>query len=155
MFRPLSVLVLAVASGCAITPYEQSFQCPLSSDFGACTDVSGAYEDAVAELRPRAAAPDASLTRPIARSRSARRSQDGGPVVQRVAVLMPMAPIVTTPTLVRTWILAYYDSDRSLFAGRYVFYLAGESALTVGSDEVAAAPSEPASAVLPFPPVSR
>lgn len=155
MLRPLSVLVVVFVSGCAIAPYEQSFQCPLSSDFGTCTDVSGAYADAVSAPRSTDGAHDAGRTREVARSRNARRSHHGEAVAQRVPVVAPTVPIVTPPTLLRTWILGYRDGDRSLYAGRFVFHLAGDSILEPASEIVPQVPIEPARTVLPLPTDAR
>jgi conjugal transfer pilus assembly protein TraV len=144
-----------MASGCAITPYEQSFQCPLSSDFGTCTDVSGAYADAVSAPPAREGGIDVGRSRPSARSWRARPLHDRDDVAQRVAVVAPTVPIVKPPTLLRTLILGYRDADRTLYAGRYVFHLAGNSVLEPASENVPQVPIEPARTVLPLPTDAR
>ncbi len=147
--RSVSVLLVSLVSGCAISPYEQSFQCPLSSDFGTCTDVSGAYADAVSAPRLRDGAHESGRTRQSAHSRNARQSHHREDGAQHVAVAAPNALIVAPPALLRTWILGYRDADRSLYAGRYVSHLAGETFLKPASVEAPPAPIKPAHTVLP------
>ncbi len=155
MLRSVFLLVAVLVSGCAITPYEQAFQCPLSSDFGTCTDVSGAYADAVSAPRSTDGAHGAGRTRHGAHSRRARPQHDREDGAQRVAVVAPTAPIVTAPTLLRTWILGYRDADRSLYAARYVFHLVGDSILNPTSEDVPPEPIGSAHTVLPLPTDAR
>lgn len=49
----MAAFVVAGVSGCAVfTPYDSEFQCERSRDFGKCTNVEGAYSDALGGEAP-------------------------------------------------------------------------------------------------------
>ena len=144
-------VALAVLSGCALTPYEESFQCPLSSDFGHCTDVGGAYDAAVTGAR--SLPPPRDITRAAHRSRRTPVSVgipdgDQQPRYAQLTSLIdtPPSPLLTPPKVLRTLVVSYQDTDRTLFQPRYMFYLASESEFVLGNElntPVDLAPSTP------------
>ena len=147
----LVAALLYACTGCALTPYEASFQCPLSSDFGHCTDVGGAYDAAVAGAR--SLPPPRDIKRAVHRSRRtpvpvgipdiaphARYAQLAS------AIDTPPSPLLTPPKVLRTLVVSYQDTDRTLFQPRYMFYLATESEFVLGNElntPVDVAPSAP------------
>jgi hypothetical protein len=128
--RFVILIAAGVVSGCALAPYEETFRCPLSSNYGTCTDVSGAYADAVAA--PAAGSGSANTSDPDARTRShhAQPLGAGNTTRQLNAAEEPAAPAVIPPALLCTWIGAYQGADGTLFAPRYVFHLAGVATIS-------------------------
>ena len=117
-------------SGCTLAPYEEAFQCPLSSNYGACTDVSGAYADAV--TAPALAPDNARRTHrePGVRSRSWQRVGARSAPHFHAASVELATPSVIPPALLRTRVGAYQDTDGTLFAPRYVFHMAGVATIS-------------------------
>ncbi len=152
--RSLGASVFFLVCGCAVTPYEQSFRCPLASDFGSCTDVAGAYTDAVAGHAPRDAELEKGSARAVSRSSRQRRGHGDADGAQRDSAPRLSTPYVAPPALLRTWIRSYRDPDRALFEARYAFHLAGDSTIT-GADNVQAASLSTPSSVLPLPTAAR
>ena len=144
-------IVLCALAGCALTPYEEAFQCPLSSDFGHCTDVGGAYDAAVAGAR--SLPPPRDIKRAAHRSRRTPASvgvphgdQQSRYAELASAIDTPPSPLLTPPTVLRTLVVSYQDTDRTLFQPRYMFYLATESEFVLGNElntPVDLAPSAP------------
>lgn len=153
--RFIIVVIACLASGCAVAPYEETFQCPLSSNYGTCTDVSGAYADAVAA--PAMASDSARRTRGNfgIRSHNGRRpGARSAPNSYAVTAGVP-APTVVQPVMLRTWVSEYQDADGTLFAARYVFHLAGNSILAPVSVNVPQVQTKQTAEVLPLPSDAR
>jgi hypothetical protein len=128
--RFILLVAAGFASGCALAPYEETFQCPLSSNYGACTDVSGAYADAVAAPAVDSHSVDTNDPDGITRSRGGQRLGVRAAPHPLDAAAELATPSVIPPTLLRTWVGAFQDADGTLFAPRYVFHMAGESRIS-------------------------
>jgi hypothetical protein len=153
-FRFLGISAVVLASGCAIAPYEQSFQCPLSSDFGSCIDVEGAYDDAVADPASHSETADRRAPSTAIRARRGRVGNAIDYVARSERVSEPASPAVTPPSLLRTLVLGYQDADQTLFAPRFVFQLAGEWGIR-GADEVPGVSTPARASVFPLREAAR
>jgi conjugal transfer pilus assembly protein TraV len=131
-------LLLAAMSGCkTLVPYESTFMCEKSSDYGRCTDVQSAYDQALAggASANQISAPDkagdasAQATRTVLTSEEHYREIE----YRRLAGLIekPVTPMLRAPTVLRTLIVAYTATD-SLYMPRYVFYLAEPARFVIG-----------------------
>ena len=128
--RFIILVAAGFVSGCALAPYEETFQCPLSSNYGTCTNVSGAYADAVAAPAADSHSADPNDSGVDTRSRRGQRLGARAASRPHDAAAELATPSVVPPTLLRTWVGAYQAADGTLFASRYVFHIAGESTIS-------------------------
>ena len=116
-------------ASCALTPYEATLQCPLSSDFGHCTDVGGAYDAAMAGATSPAASPPApgDVSPRAPRNRRVSTPDDVLAVGQQTRDAQ-LAAVTEAPRR-RSLVVTSLGADRTLFIPRYMFYLASEKRL--------------------------
>ena len=124
-------LAALLRSACSLFPYDNHFLCEKNADYGRCTNVQGAYRDAVAGS---AAAPESrGGTTPRGKGGHAAQEDYQESQYRAMAGLMdaPVAPVLAPAKVLRTLIVAYEDGH-SLFMPRYVFYVVGEPHFVMG-----------------------
>lgn len=166
-FRVAALALLASSglSGCSLlAPFDSEFQCERSRDFGRCTDVAGAYKDALGSTidapsaeqssgkaeKGKSDSADAARTREdealarnsVNRYKAAEYREMAGLIDQ------PITPVVTPPKVVRTLMVAYATPEKALFLPRYVYYFVSEGNFVMGDYLNAERPDE-ASTVYP------
>ena len=153
----LSVLTL---TGCkTLVPYDSTFACEGTQDFGRCMDVQTAYADALGNaasvnsnglravpasqnqptvgdrsassqtLRPRTSGHKAKATPIIANGEALYRQAK----YRELAALIedPVTPLVQAPRVLRTLVVPY-SAGGSLYMPRFVYFLADEAKFVLG-----------------------
>jgi hypothetical protein len=142
--RIVSMVVIVSALG-ACTPYHSNYMCARSTDYGKCSDVRGAYDNAL-----QASPPERAQRGEPVKARSTRKDKKALPnpaamdVVQardlyrareyqQLAELLeqPVVPLVKAPTALRTLVLSY-STGKTLYMPRYVYYLDNEATFVLG-----------------------
>lgn len=139
-----AALAPLVLSGCSLfVPFDSEFMCPGTTDYGKCTDVQGAYSDALGGELPadEAIAKDRKRDKndrpPEPRSRSVARANVNRYKAAEYAELAkviedPVTPLVQPPKILRTLIVAYATGEKTLYMPRYVFYFANDGTFVYG-----------------------
>jgi conjugal transfer pilus assembly protein TraV len=163
----LALATSALVTGCSLfAPYDSEFQCQRNRDYGKCTDVQGAYTEALGGD----ATPEHPVTDPKDKSGKRREHAEGetdrsreDQVIGRAAISRykaaeynemagliekPVTPVVAPPKVLRTLVVAYSTSEKTLFLPRYVYFFASDANFVVG-DYLNAEGASDASTVYP------
>ncbi len=138
-------------SGCGIfAPYDSKFQCERSRDFGKCTDVQGAYSDALGG--------DMDAAHPIEEPNTSKKKSKKGDTEEMVRtreddalaranfnryksaeygemanlIEKPITPVVAPPKVLRSLVVAYATPERTLYLPRYVYFFVSEGNFVMG-----------------------
>lgn len=148
--RLLAVLAVAsLLSGCAVfAPYVSEFQCNRNRDFGKCTNVTGAYSEALGGDVEPSAAEDSHGSKKSKGDRPARetraREDDAAAKAnmnrykaaeyREMAGLIddPITPVVAPPKVLRSLVVAYATSEKTLYLPRYVYFFVSEGNFVMG-----------------------
>lgn len=136
------------ATGCAIfAPYDSKFQCERSRDFGKCTDVAGAYSDALGGVEDSGVGSRGNVRRREKSVEERAEPLGGDPGVARANITrykaaeygelasiieQPITPVVAPPKLLRTLVVAYATPEKTLYLPRYVYYFVSEGNFLLG-----------------------
>lgn len=139
------VLSLFAAAGC--TPYNSTYMCEASRDYGKCSDVRGAYIAALDTARPERInhEPEGSKGRkkdkkakggelsPMAMSVAQAQDMYRAREYQQLAALIdqPTVPLVKMPTALRTLVVSY-STGKTLYMPRYIYFLDDEANFVFG-----------------------
>jgi conjugal transfer pilus assembly protein TraV len=153
--KKISLIVASTVMLGGCFPYDTKFMCEKNADYGRCTSMQGAYEDAVSgkgdssqpqadtdhqdhgddsqDKDPKADKPSAANVS----SNNRNRYKDAEYRQMRALIDSPVTPVVMPPKVLRTLVVAYStDSSQSLpntlYLPRYVFYIADESHFVLG-----------------------
>lgn len=128
-------------SGCKLlVPYDSEFMCSANPDYGKCTDVQGAYSDALGGIIDKEVAAEpgdakkhksGAVQHPLPAS-PAQRYKAAQYVELAKTIEAPVTPIVKQPTVLRTLIVAYSSSERTLYMPRYMFFFADAGEFVLG-----------------------
>ena len=141
--------MLASLSACSIlAPYDSEFQCERSRDFGKCTDVAGAYSEALGgEGDARQGGDSKKKSQDKARNDERAASKAADPALARANITrykaaeygelasiieQPVTPIVAPPKLLRTLVVAYATPEKTLYLPRYVYYFVTDGNFVLG-----------------------
>lgn len=134
--KTIAAALLLLSTGCSLlVPYDDEFSCPGSRDYGKCTDVNGAYEEAVyGTPAPDTGSPDKDEKEKVSHAKLSHSPPMTGEDHYRDAqyrelagvIEDPETPVVVRPKALRTLILSY-DTDGTLWMPRYVYYFANDA----------------------------
>lgn len=149
-----TILAAAAASlllsGCSIfAPYDSEFQCERSRDYGKCTDVAGAYSDALGgEMggHPMEEPDSAKKKKKKGEAEEPIRTREDDQLAQQsfnryksaeygeMANLIekPVTPVVAPPKVLRSLVVAYATPEKTLYLPRYVYFFVSEGSFVMG-----------------------
>lgn len=143
--RKILFVFLLAAAGC--TPYNSTYMCEASRDYGKCSDVRGAYDAALGTARPERINHEAEQSKgrkkdkkekrrelsPVAMSVAQAQDMYRAREYQQLAALIdqPTVPLVKMPTALRTLVVSY-STGKTLFMPRYIYFLDDEANFVFG-----------------------
>lgn len=148
--RPLLGLsIIASLSACAVvSPYDSEFQCNRNRDFGKCTDVQGAYTDALGgsmDDKHPVEEPNGKKKKSKDDSMASHEREDNAVAqanlnryksaeYRELAGLIeaPVTPVVAPPKVLRSLVVAYATPEKTLYLPRYVYFFVSEGNFVVG-----------------------
>lgn len=146
----IAASAMAISACSLLAPFDSKFQCERNRDYGKCTDVKGAYNDALgnpedpehpieepgrkrsgrsrpeADPSPRFREDDAVARANINRYKAAEYREMAGLIEQ------PVTPVVAPPKVLRTLVVAYATPEKTLFLPRYVYFFVSEGNFVMG-----------------------
>lgn len=143
----LCVVASGLLAGCSIfVPFESEFSCTADRNYGKCTDVDGAYSEALGGTLDveYVGANDVAKRRKKDRSEGKKSgetaaSPDGlsrykQAEYEELAKLIeaPVTPVVKPPEVLRTLVVAYATGEKTLYMPRYIFYFASDAGFVLG-----------------------
>lgn len=134
----LGLAIVSALSACSvIAPYDNEFQCERNQDYGKCTDVQGAYTDALGGRMdaPAAAAGDRKEARPSedATGRHAISRYKAAEYREMARLIEePVTPLVIPPKVLRTLVIAYPTGEKTLYLPRYIYHFASDGRFVMG-----------------------
>ena len=157
-------LTTTVFGACSLlAPYDQTFMCSSTDDYGRCIGVEQAYDEAIGGAAP-APAVTATTLDPAEREvgyapppatfgatlDSARNSYKAAEYREMQKLIeQPVTPLVKPPKVLRTLIVAYPAGTTTLFSPRYIWYFANDGRFVIG-DYLNQEVSGPSDALTPF-----
>lgn len=136
--RLYAVVATLALSGCAVVaPYDSNFACPGNTEYGKCTNMQGAYSEALGgEVAPpesndvadKKKRNEAATTVPPTLS----RYKEAEYAELAKLIEEPVTPLVKPPEVLRTLIIGYGTSDKTFYAPRHIFYFASEAGFVLG-----------------------
>ena len=143
---PAAAMALLL-SGCTLfSPFDSKFQCQRSRDYGKCTNVAGAYDDAlnaddgqgeVAHAQhPAGEEHDAGGgPGPVDADRGRAnfnryKTDEYGAMASLIE--QPVVPVVTPPKMLRSLVVAYATAEKTLYMPRYIYYFVTDGSFVLG-----------------------
>lgn len=135
----ITTAAIIALSGCSILPYEENFACNADRTFGRCTDVEGAYHEAVTgEPMGEIIGQDGAIKETKKAKKSAKSKDKLMKKTEvetyenyraemydqlKVLTVAPKTPMIKKAVEVRTLLLAYSPSSQKdrLYMPRYVY----------------------------------
>lgn len=146
----MGAAALGVAlSGCSIlAPYDQTFMCEKTDDFGRCIGVQQAYDEAIGGPIDAPGATPLDPRPPEERNGTIGYQPPGSPQVElsvarqayktaeyremQKLIEQPVTPMVAPPKVLRTLIVAYPAGTTTLFSPRFIWYFAHDGRFVIG-----------------------
>lgn len=156
----LSTIAFTLSSCSLLAPFDSKFQCERSRDFGKCTDVQGAYTDALGGQvdpehpieEPNTAKDKKHKTESVDIARTREDDAVGRSNLNRYKaaeyaemaglIEKPITPVIAPPKVLRTLVVAYATPEKTLFLPRYVYYFVSEGNFVMGDYLNAERPEE-------------
>ena len=143
--RKLLFVCFLAAAGC--TPYNSTYMCEASRDYGKCSDVRGAYDAALGTARPERINQETEQSKGRKKDKKEKRQELSSVAMsvaqahdmyrareyQQLAALIdqPTVPLVKMPTALRTLVVSY-STGKTLFMPRYIYVLDDEANFVFG-----------------------
>lgn len=147
----IAVVVSAgLLAGCSIfVPFEQEFSCTADRQYGKCTNVEGAYSEALGgDLGNVALVGEDDVAKGQKKKRDAKHGAPNPPPPPAIGgftkykdaeyaelakiIESPVTPVVRPPEVLRTLVVAYATGEKTLYMPRYVYYFASEAGFVMG-----------------------
>lgn len=154
----LLLLVLSVLAGCSVLPYEEDFACSRNSTYGKCTNVEGAYNEAITGVSSGATIGKDGVMKEKKKSNKKIKTADDSMISEGAAysnyrsemytqlsklVAAPETPIVKKAVETRTLIMSYSPNARKdrLYMPRFVYSIHQPAEFVIGQYRLESDPS--------------
>jgi conjugal transfer pilus assembly protein TraV len=145
----MAALAAFLLSGCSLfSPFDSKFQCQRSRDYGKCTNVAGAYDDAVNSDDGQGEVAHAQHQSGDDHDSGAAERHDpaegdrGRTNLNRyktdeygamaAIIEQPVVPVVTPPKMLRSLVVAYATAEKTLYMPRYIYYFVTDGSFVLG-----------------------
>lgn len=142
-------LVLAALGGCSVLPYEEDFACSRDATYGKCTNVEGAYNEAITGVSAGDTIGKKGVIKDKKKSNKKSKSTESDVVTEGAAysnyrsemytqlsklVAAPETPIVKKAVETRTLIMSYSPNARKdrLYMPRFVYSIHQPAEFVIG-----------------------
>lgn len=143
----VSVVAAGLLAGCSIfVPFESEFSCTADRNYGKCTDVNGAYSEALGGTLDVEHVGEDDVAKHKKKDRKQGKNAADAPAspegfsrykqaeYDELAKLIeaPVTPVVKPPEVLRTLVVAYATGEKTLYMPRYIFYFASDAGFVMG-----------------------
>lgn len=152
------LVIMALVSGCSVLPYEEDFACSRNATYGKCTNVEGAYNEAITGVSAGATINKDGVMKEERKKNKKQKDSDEAMIPEGAAysnyraemysqlsklVAAPETPIVKKAVETRTLIMSYSPNSRKdrLYMPRFVYSIHQPAEFVIGQYRLESDPS--------------